>query len=196
MWYNRLEDKWGKFISKDHYKTNCPMPFISDDARLNVLFEKNGNDEINSLFRNSFGTEIPEELNEFYLNYNGCRLFFSSLNIFGIQKYNNEIFEPYDIRIENDRIFGKCKKLSSQYVFIGSLGGEYVFAFDKQEMKKILCFEIGKKKIVKEYDSFNIFFDQMFDYLFDEYGSDGRKININKEYKGIPVLEHLTFKLP
>ena len=196
MWYDRLEEKWGRFIPKDHYRTNCPMPFISDDARLNVLFEKNGNDEIVSLFRGFFDAELPEELNDFYLNYNGCRLFFSSLNIFGIQKYTDEIFEPYDIRIENDRIFGKCKKLSSQYVFIGSLGGEYGFAFDKNEKEKIYCFEIGKKKIVKEYDSFNVFFNQMFDYLFDEYDSNGRKININKEYKGIPVLEHLTFKLP
>ena len=75
-----LENKWGEFVKIGHALCNKQMSFISDKAYLNVLYEPQTT-AIQEVF-NSFGCNVLPELLTFYKQYNGCRLFFSSLNIF------------------------------------------------------------------------------------------------------------------
>ncbi len=119
-----LEKKWGDFVKCGHALCNKQMSFISAKAYLNVLYEPQTN-EIQKSF-NSLACSVLPELLDFYKKYNGCRLFFSSLNIFGIQCFAEEVYEPFDLLLENHIIQETFK--NSNYVFFASLGGDYAFA--------------------------------------------------------------------
>lgn len=119
-----IENKWGGFTANGHALCNEQMPFVSDKAYLNILFEPQF-----KLVRETFkilDTEIIPGLKEFYLNYNGCRLFFSGLNIFGVQCFRDDVYEPYDLKIENSMIQEALK--NPDFIFFASLGGDYAFA--------------------------------------------------------------------
>lgn len=195
MYFEKLEEKWGNFEEKDHYKTNCSMPFVSDDAKLNVIFSPEEVSEIEKAYSSIGDFVIPDDLLDFYKKCNGCRLFFGSLSIFGIQKYSEELFEPYDILGENRRLSSQMKLDSSEYLFFGSLGGDYVFAYDIKNSRKVYGMPADKVEIVVEFENFSVFFDYYFRKLLDEYDKQGRKKHPDEMYKGIPVLEHLTSEL-
>lgn len=185
-----LKSKWGGFIKNGHAFCNQQMPFISDKAYLNVLYEPQTT-AIQEVF-NSFGCNVLPELLDFYKKYNGCRLFFSSLNIFGIQCFDEEIYEPFDLALENHIIQETFK--DNNYVFFASLGGDYAFAYKKGECSKIYAVKKGKKKVLKEFDNFDSWFSYYFDALYEEYDEEGQKKHPNKRYKEIPALYHETQK--
>lgn len=185
-----LEKKWGKFAKIGRAFCNQQMPFISDKAYLNVLYEPQTT-AIQEVF-NSFGCNILPELLDFYKKYNGCRLFFSSLNIFGIQCFDEEIYEPFDLALENHIIQESFK--DSNYVFFASLGGDYAFAYKKDECSKIYAVKKGKKKVLKMFENFGSWFSYYFDALYEEYDEEGQKKHPNKRYKEIPALYHETQK--
>lgn len=185
-----LESKWGKFIKNGHALCNKKMPFISEKTYLNILYETQIG-AVEKVF-SKFGCIIIPELLDFYKQFNGCRLFFSSLNIFGIQIFDEDIYEPYDLELENRYIQEKFK--NHNYVFFASLGGDYVFAYRKDECSKIYAVQKGKKKIIKEFENFESWFLYYFESLYDEYDEEGRKKHPNLEYKNIPALYHETNK--
>ena len=185
-----LESKWGKFEKNGHALCNKQMSFVSSKAYLNVLYETQI-DTVQKVFASLGGAVLPELL-EFYKKYNGCRLFFSSLNIFGIQCFDEEIYEPFDLELEN-RIIQETFK-DDDYIFFASLGGDYAFAYKKDECSKIYAVKKGKKKVLKKFDNFNSWFSYYFEALYNEYDDEGRKIHPNKRYKDIPALYHETQK--
>ena len=185
-----LEKKWGKFAKIGRAFCNQQMPFISDKAYLNVLYEPQTT-AIQEVF-NSLGCNVLPELLDFYKKYNGCRLFFSSLNIFGIQCFEEEIYEPFDLALENHIIQETFK--DNNYVFFASLGGDYAFAYKKDDCSKIYAVKKGKKKVIKVFESFDSWFSYYFDALYEEYDEEGQKKHPNKRYKEIPALYHETQK--
>ena len=189
-----LEAKWGEFISDSdsYYKFNGPMPFISNETKLNVLFNHKGISDIKKIYSTYLDTDVPHELLGFYKKFNGVRLFANSLSVYGIQDYSSKDYQPYDILIcnRNSADYNKCG-----LILVASIGGEYNFGFKRNELSKIYGIQAGNGEIIQTFDSFDTFFEHYFCHLIDEYGYDCRKIHINEEYKGIPVLEHLSYEL-
>ncbi|MBR1651663.1 MAG: SMI1/KNR4 family protein [Lachnospiraceae bacterium] len=191
-----LEKKWGKMRKEGHYTANGKMSFISDETRLNVVFEPIDDSAIESAFYEKLKSEILPELKAFYKKHNGCRLFFSSLSVFGVQQNNREVYEPYDIVYENLNYYSSLReKKKPNIVFFASLGGKYLFGYDRIELSKVYCIKKGSKEIEQEFDSFDEFFSHYFDALIKMYDADCHKVNPNEEYKGIPVLENVTYDL-
>ena len=71
---NEMEGKWGKFIKRNSYFEQGEMPFVSKQARLNVLFDPLNDAEIETI-ESQLGF-LPDVLKTFYKKTNGCRLFF------------------------------------------------------------------------------------------------------------------------
>lgn len=187
---NKIESKWGEFLTFGHALCNKQMTFVSEKAYLNILYKP----QINAIKKafNSFSPTIPLDLLDFYGKYNGCRLFFSSLNIFGVQCFDEEIYEPFDLALENHIIQESFK--DNNYVFFASLGGDYAFAYKKDECSKIYAVKKGKKKVLKVFENFGSWFSYYFDALYEEYDEEGQKKHPNKRYKEIPALYHETQK--
>lgn len=194
----KLEEKWGSFRKVSHYYEQCELPFISDQARLNVIFDPIDFGVVEGVFANKLKSELLPDLKEFYLKYNGCRLFSNSFNIYGVQVYDSDIYQPYDIVIENVNNYAKMsdrEKKRCNLLFFGSLGGDYIFGYDRDEKKQIYCVEAGHGKILKRFDSFNAFITYYINGLINEYDLKGKKLHPEEDSVGIPVLENLTSSL-
>ena len=193
-----LVDKWGTMKHLGHYCANGDMPFISAAARLNIVFDPEKKDMIDAVFQSQFNCEASDALKAFYAESNGCRLFSGSLNVWGIQLHPEDLFEPFDLMLENQRVMAKIKLPRMEierYYFFASLGGEYIFGIKKDENSRVYGFKSGSKDIAIQFDGFDDFFDHFFSKLLDEYDLTGRKKHPNIEYQGIPVLENVTYKL-
>lgn len=190
----QLENKWGGFSHPTHsdYEYNAPMHFISPNAKLNVLFSPKNEEDIHQLFLNHFDTDIPKDLMEFYKRYNGVRLFFGSLSVFGIQKFGEKDYQPYDLLMNNYNN-RDCNRYD--LVLVATIGGQYVFGFKRNELTKIYGFKVREGEIVQTFESFSDFFEHYFNCLFNEYDANAKKIHPNLNYKGIPCLEHLSYAL-
>ncbi len=198
MYTDRIEKKWGKMEHKEHYCFNCPLPFISEKALLNIVFDAEEIDVIEKLYEESFMAEIPNFLRNIYLNCNGCRLFFSSLSVYGFQRHPKDLYEPYDMIRENANNYSKMPKGIKErckLVFFASLGGAYIFGFEYDNPSRIYMLNASDYKTEGIYPDFASFFDTFFDALFDEYDEKGYKKHPNEQDKGIPALENLTYTL-
>lgn len=194
-----LERKWGKFEATGHSLVNGKMPFVSDVARLNMLFTTESVDLIASRVHDRFHCDLPEQLIEFYKELNGCRLFFGSLNVFGIQNYPTEVYQPYDIFTENNHILGSIKGTSKDkcnMLFVASIGGDYAFGFDRDKPAQIIGIKKGADPSpVQAFPDFNSFFGFHFNRLINEYSADCKKIHPSSQFKGIPALENITIEI-
>ena len=192
---NLLEEKWGKLVPEGHCLLNGQMPFVSTKARLNMLFLPEEQAVLSERISKICDCTIPEQLKAFYSQFNGCRLFFSSLNVFGVQAHPAEIYEPFDLWIENNHILGNLSpkdRKKCDVVFFASIGGEYVFGFDKVNPSRVYGYKKGSLVCVQEFPDFDSFFDFHFNRLINEYDEACRKKHPLKQYIGIPALEHLT----
>lgn len=194
---NQLTDKWGDFIILDHYKEQVKLPFISDKARLNVLFDPLPDNVITDIFERKLHSGILPELASFYKSFNGCRLFSSSLNIYGIQAYHDDVYEPFDLVRENFNHYSMLSEMASDMnlVLFGSIGGDYRVGYDRDEMSGVYIFKVGATRILKTYNGFEQFFMSYFNYLIDEYDLAGKKIHVLDKYKDIPVLANVSGQL-
>lgn len=192
-YYDALQDKWGKFIKKKGYCVNGPMRFISKDAWLNEFFKEFATEEIEVYFKKVLGAELHPELRDFYAWTNGCRLFFSSLSIYGILPSSKDKIVPFDIEYENKKL--AISMGANKYLFFASIGGEYVFGYDKETPSNVYGMKVGDISVLQTFNGINDFFDHYFDILIDEYGVDCKKLHPAEAYKGIPVLENKCTEL-
>lgn len=190
---SRLEERWGSFHTSGNYMANGKMAFISDDARLNVLFAPLPINDVENYFADILQARLHPELKEFYEWTNGCRLFFASLSVYGIRGENKDILVPFDLDYENRNLLKTMPE--GNYVYFASIGGAYVFAYDKESPSKVYGMKVGKKEILQTYEGVNAFFSHYFDALINEYGLDCRKMHPTEAYKGIPVLENKCVEL-
>lgn len=185
-----LEEKWGKFIKRNSYFEQGEMPFVSKQARLNVLFDPLNETEIETI-ESQLGS-LPDTLKTFYRNTNGCRLFFGSFNIFGLRKNLDDVFEPYGILEEN--LVLNLATGNEKYVFFASIGGDYFFAYEKEEKKCVYCIKRDGNEVLKTFSNIQECFEYYFYKLYKEYGSDCKKIHILPEDKDFPLVAHLTIE--
>lgn len=190
--YSALTEKWGAFSHVQHWYEQISTTFISDKSKLNLLYESCGKTQASTLFTNIFGIAIPDQLAEFYAKYNGCRLFSDSLCIYGFHMHSDEIYEPFDISKENDRLQFDVKH-ADDYVFFGSLGGQYLLAYSKESPIEVLAINIDNSKIVKRYRDFESCFNTIFEKLINEYDEQGKKKHVDKKLLDMPVLANMTF---
>ena len=190
---NLLKDKWGNFEKIGSYISNGEMPFISKDARLNVFFEPLPVETTEEYFADVLKAELHPELKSFYEWTNGCRLFFASLSVYGIRGKCKDMLVPFDLEYENKNLLKTMPK--DKYVYFASIGGAYVFAYDKNTPSKVYGMKVGSTEILQTFEGFYDFFDHYFNVLIDEYDVDGRKIHPTEAYKGIPILENKCIEL-
>ena len=189
----RLEERWGYFHKSGSFWANGKMPFISDDARLNVLFTPLSVVDVENYFADILQARLHPELKEFYEWTNGCRLFFASLSVYGIRGETKDIFVPFDLEYENKNLLKTMP--NDKWVYFASIGGAYVFAYDKELPSKVYGMKVGVKEILQTFDGVNAFVSHYFDALIEEYGLDGRRIHPTQAYIGIPVLENKCIEL-
>lgn len=192
-YYHELTEKWGQFKKNDHWLEQVDTTFISNKAKLNLLFEPIEQEEIKRRFHNHFGVFPPRFLLDFYKNTNGCRLFSNSLCIYGFQAYPSETFEPFDIVKETERVFSQ-HRFDQPLVFFGALGGQYLFCFSLLDPNRIIIINADSFKRVKEFNGFEKCFETIFRNLLDEYDLLGKKKHINKRFRNIPILANLSFE--
>ena len=191
-----IESKWGKLETVGHCMQNGKMPFVSEQARLNMLFLPEDINDLIAKVEKKFECRLPEQLIKFYTSFNGCRLFFNSLNVFGIQVHPSEQYQPFDLFVENNHILGSLKAKERKVcdlVFVSSIGGDYAFGFNRSNPSGIVGIRKGSlSAAVQCFDSFDVFFDHYYSKLLNEYGDDCRKKNPTRQFIGIPALEHQT----
>lgn len=188
-----LEKYWGPLTYFDHWIEQLDIPFVFEKAKFNLLFKPLPISEIRCIFQNEIQMSVPNQLEEFYLKYNGCRLFSDSLCIYGLQVYPEDVFEPYDVFKETQKLLFKFKHFNSNHFLIGSLGGQFLFAMDKTNPIKVYVFNSDTGKLVNTYEDFAECFCTVFSNLMKEYDSCGKKKHINKKYVNIPILSNLCF---
>ena len=188
----KKKKKWGEGIKLNNCWTQKELNFISRFARLNVLF--NPLNDISSyelIFKNVKG----DRLLNFYNEFNGCKLFSDSLCIYGIQNnLSDDVYQTYDLNWENNRIYQMLHL--NEYLFFGSLGGQYLFAYKINSNNEIVyCINVDTGEIVHTFKNFDLLFSTLFNKLYDEYDKTGEKIHKNKEFRKIKSLYNKTTQI-
>ena len=132
---------------------------------------------------------LPKDLKEFYKNFNGMRLFFSSFSIYGTQINRFETKNtPFDILIENF-----SRSLDRSYIVFGCILGGKVFAY-KNDKKCSQYYELNENdfSVIRTYESLNELLVEKLTPFLEEYNLDGtrkhpRVIEIAKNY---PMFAH------
>ncbi len=189
----RLREKWGEFIKVGNYLSNGKMSFISDDARLNVFFDPLPLESVEAYFNDVLKAKAHPELMEFYKWTNGCRLFFASLSMYGISRDGKDVLVPFDLDYENRKLLKSMP--DNDYVFFASIGGAYVFAYDRSMPSKVFGMKVGSTEILQTFEGVYEFFDHYFNALIEEYDVHCKKIHPTDAYLGIPVLENKCIDL-
>lgn len=187
---NQLEQKWGLFVDSDNSICNGTLKYMESNLKFNYIFKPISKDKYFGFATNSNIT-IPNELLSIYSECNGFRLFLSSLSIYGIQERKNEM-EPYDLRVENNNSHTRLKGKYPNHLIFGAFGRDYLFAYDLAENNKIKCISIEYECVVKIFCSLEELLNFFIFRMMKLYDSECRKIQPNKIFKGIPVLENTT----
>lgn len=186
----KLTQKWGEGNQLNNCWVQKRLDFISKDARLNILFNPISEKE---KYCDFFKSANCTKLLDFYGSYNGCKLFSDSLCIYGIQEHSSDLYQTYDLEWENMRLNAMMHKRN--YIYFGSLGGQYVFALKKNsDDETVYCFNADNGFLVKTFVNFDILFSTLFNNLYDEYDTEGIKIHKNKKYKNIKSLYNTTIE--
>lgn len=190
---NLIEKKWKLNKINNRGKLYCLMPKISDDFYLHELCEKIDT-KYYEAFEEHFGIKLLPELKEFYKCYNGCRLFISSVNIYGLPKDNSF---PMDLAVNNFNMrshYKLTKEEKDDIVFFGSVGDLDLW-YKQSEIKtpKIYLTEKGNIKPLKVCGSIEEIIRYYFDILYDEYGEDGYRKHPDVAFDGIPSLANKFF---
>lgn len=183
-----LEKKWKLSKSNNEGDVYVVMQEISDKTYLHVLCKKIDTKYYEN-FEKAYNIKLLPELKEFYNYYNGCRLFLSSLNIYGLGVGESSPLEFFlnDLNKHNEI----PKRLVSQeelddIVFFGSVG-DYNAFYKQSEINepriysRIYLCENKTVKPVKTFNSIKEMMEYYFKYLTDEYDEKGYRKHPSQE---------------
>ena len=124
-----IEKKWKVERNDAEGKIYVVMREVSDETYLHCLCKK-----IDAVYyeklEEALNIKLIPELKEFYKHYNGCRLFLSSINIYGVGLGKSS---PMEFVLNDSNMHGeiKDKKVSKatldDIVFFGSVGDYNAF---------------------------------------------------------------------
>lgn len=187
-----LEDlitkKWKLDAENNRGKLYCLMPEFNDHSYLHELCKKLDMKMYDN-FEKSFGIKLLPELKEFYKEYNGCRLFLSSINIFGLG-YKESFpldFAINDLNAHSDYDF--TEEESKDIVIFGSVGDLDLF-YKQSELNnpKIYLTAKRNKKPIQIFDTIKSMFEYYFKILYQEYNNEG--------YRQHPISQFIKLNLP
>ena len=185
-----LVEKWGSGTELNNCWTQKKLSFISNDARLNILF--NPIPDVSS-YSKFFGEASSKQLLDFYRHYNGCKLFSGSLCVYGMQNQSNDLYQTYDLEWENQRVHQMLGLKG--YLIFGSLGGQYLFAFKTDSRDEtVYCIDVDNGDVIRSFENFDTLFSTLFNRLYEEYDEIGCKIHRNLKLKNIKPLFNVTFE--
>ena len=186
----KLIERWGTGIELNQCWAQKRLNFISEEARLNILFNPVTD---KSQYIDFFKTVNADRLLMFYRQYNGCKLFSNSLCIYGLCNASLDLYQVYDLRRENERL--KHNLYAGHYLFFGSLGGQFLFAFKAESNdEKVYCINVDDGYVIKCFKNFDILFSKLLSGLYQEYDDDGKKIHKNSKYRKIKSLYNTTIE--
>ena len=190
-----IETKWKPEKDNEEGKSYVVMKEISNETYLHTLCKKIDMSYYDN-FEQQYNIRLLPELKEFYKNYNGCRLFLSSINIYGIGVGKSSPMEFYlnDINKHGEI---KDKKVSKEtlddIVFFGGVG-EYEMYYKQSELMRPKIYLAKNGTIVpsKEFDSIEDVMKYYFKYLVPEYDEKGYRKHPNKDKwcKKYPVISN------
>ena len=183
-----IEKKWKLDEDNSRGKLYCLMPEFNDHCYLHELC-KNIDMKMYDDFENALGIKLLPELKNFYKNYNGCRLFMSSINIFGLN-YKDSF--PLDFAINDfngHASYNFTKDELKDIVIFGSVGDDHLW-YKQSEINnpKIYLTAEKNKEPIKTFDSIKSMFEYYFDLLYPEYDSKG--------YRKHPDAQFIELELP
>ncbi len=188
-----IEKKWKVNAVNNRGKLYCLMPKINDHFYLHELCKKIDLSSYGKL-ESTLNIKLLPELKEFYTHYNGCRLFISSVNIFGIPE--SESF-PLDF-VTNDfnthAQYDLSAEESKDIVFFGSVG-DFDLSYKQSEINnpKIYLTEKGNKQPVHIFNSIKDVMVYYFKLLYTEYTDDGYRKHPDILFEGTPQLANKFF---
>lgn len=193
MYLDTLLQKYWKTIKKDN--TGCyygQVKHISDTLYLNELCSPIEMKNYEKL-EQEFGISLLPELKKFYESYNGCRLFHSTISIYGIPTNESK---PFDFVINNYNHHGELRKNKcddEDIIFFGGVGDCFVY-YKQSEINnpKIYLSELGSVYVKKEFSSIQELLSFYINALSFEYDENGYKKHQGKEkwMKGAPIIQN------
>lgn len=179
-----IEKKWKADRDDEKGKLYVVMREVSDETYLHCLCKKIDMNYYEKL-EEALNIRLISELKEFYEHYNGCRLFLSSINIYGVGIGESSPME-FILNDSNMHWEIKDKKVSKatfdDIVFFGSVG-KYNAFYKQSEYSdpKIYLAKHGSVEPVKKFDSIKDMMTYYFDYLTPEYNEKGYRKHPNNE---------------
>ncbi len=178
-----LKNKWKVDQNNEEGLLFCAMPEIDDDVYLHRLYKKIDINYANK-YEQENGIVLLPELKEFYKNFNGCRLFHSSINIYG---FDVEKSEPMCMVLNNINLHTKLNNNGfdgKDIVYIGNVG-DYLIYYKQSEIKspKLYLSNHGELTVHKEFYSIKellSFYIKALSFEYDEKGY--RKHPINEKW--------------
>ena len=188
-----ITKKWRLEADNNRGKLYCLMPQINDHFYLHELCKKIDKTNYDQL-ESTLNIKLLSELKEFYSQFNGCRLFISSINIYGIPLKDSF---PMDFVVNDFNVhaqYGFSKEEHKDIVFFGSVG-DLDLSYKQSELDnaKIYLTEKGNIEPILIFDSIKDVMIYYFNILYKEYGADGYRKHPDIVFEGLPHLENKFF---
>lgn len=185
-----LQKKWNIDAETNEGLLFCHMTEINEQIYLHRLYKKLEDKEFEKIEK-SLNINIIPELREFYKHYNGCRLFHSSINIYGFECGDSKPMAfvlnniNLNLKLVNNNIIDK------DIVYIGNVGN-YLIYYKQSEIlnPKIYLSRHGELKIHKQFSSLEELLKYYIMALSYEYDKNGYRKHpkTDKLYKKFPVI--------
>ncbi len=168
-----LQKKWKIDAKNSEGLLFCHMPEINEQIYLHRLYKKIEEKEF-AEFKKLVNFQFIPELREFYKHYNGCRLFHSSINIFG---FNHGDSMPMSLLLNNINMHIQLANnniKNDDIAYIGNVG-DYLIYYRQSEFSnpKIYLSKHGELKIHKQFSLIEELLKYYITALSDEYNEKG-----------------------
>ena len=188
-----ITKKWKLDADNSRGKLYCLMPKINDHSYLHELCKKI-DETMYKDFEEAFNIQLLPELKEFYKSYNGCRLFISSINIFGLG-YKDSF--PVDFAINDYNAHANydfTDEESKDIVIFGNVG-DFDIWYKQSEINnpKVYLTQREDKKPIKVFNSIKEMFEYYFGILYNEYNEEGYRQHPETLFEDVPHLANKFF---
>ncbi|MGN1212485.1 MAG: SMI1/KNR4 family protein [Christensenellales bacterium] len=185
-----LSEYWKTDDITSEGKLFCHMPEINEQVYLHRLYSK-VEVKYYEKFEQLLNCSLIPELKEFYQYYNGCRLFHSSINIFGFEVGDSKPMPMLLNNINQHRELENRKINGDDIIYFGNVG-DYLMYYRQSEIDNpsIYLSKHGSIEIYKKFSSIKELLTFYIKLLSNEYKSNGYRKHPKQDslYKKYPVI--------